>query len=205
MSIQGPGSWHLLELVADFSHDISFVEVPGRTAAVDGRFGHTAAGVVLIESQEVFRAVHRTGLGVAVTDGQAQPVPSIRTLRRPQGQGRSLRHGLAPQSAVAKRQDSRQGGTTPVKPEPYSSRGLVSLKNTTGAPCPCPAVALHGLGAGRAAPLIPTPPCPRAQGVGRPLPAAAQSPGGRHERARRRGLPLRREGDASSRSRHFFG
>ncbi|MEV8021303.1 Wadjet anti-phage system protein JetD domain-containing protein [Streptomyces sp. NPDC086554] len=58
--IQGPGVWYLDRLVADFDHDIPFLEIPGRTAARNGRFTDRAEGILLIENQETFEAVHRT-------------------------------------------------------------------------------------------------------------------------------------------------
>ncbi|MFE6699210.1 Wadjet anti-phage system protein JetD domain-containing protein [Streptomyces sp. NPDC057718] len=60
VSIQGPGQWYLESLVADFDNDIPFVEIPGHTAAKRGSFKHAATGILLIENQETFQAVHRT-------------------------------------------------------------------------------------------------------------------------------------------------
>lgn len=62
VSIQGPGQWELESLVADFDHDIPFVEIPGHTAAARGRLRHAATGILLIENQETFQAVHRTSI-----------------------------------------------------------------------------------------------------------------------------------------------
>ncbi|MET7944135.1 Wadjet anti-phage system protein JetD domain-containing protein [Streptomyces sp. NPDC005302] len=61
--IQGPGDWQLDSLVANFDHDIPFLEIPGRTAAEQGRFTHTATGILLIENQETFEAIrHHTDI-----------------------------------------------------------------------------------------------------------------------------------------------
>jgi hypothetical protein len=60
--IQGPGAWRLNRIVADFDHDIPFLEIPGRTAAENGHFTHHAAGILLIENQETFEAAHRTSI-----------------------------------------------------------------------------------------------------------------------------------------------
>ncbi|MEV7120969.1 Wadjet anti-phage system protein JetD domain-containing protein [Kitasatospora griseola] len=60
--MKGPAVWNLEYLVADTGTSAPFVGLPGRAVAQTGRLDIEARGVLLIENQETFEAVGRTGV-----------------------------------------------------------------------------------------------------------------------------------------------